>query len=209
MRRGFDWPFKNGCDSHQIDLFVTIRHSFRPRGHLKAAAAATTKCPERDVVNFPRPVRQVYPGKVHMGFIPCIGPYTFRLCLATYLCSKEIYIMEREFYAGLSIAIMGVYAVKKLGSGHSQIWPLKKPKARIAAEKVEQDRALAMKMLFDAVKRENVALQLEAAYRQQLRNPRNRFSAGQPAAITENCGESDCCDGNQVICQPYISPSLS
>jgi hypothetical protein len=29
MRRGFDWPFKNGCDSHPIDLFVATRHSFR------------------------------------------------------------------------------------------------------------------------------------------------------------------------------------
>jgi hypothetical protein len=27
-----------------------------------------------------------------------------------------MYIMEHEFYAGLSIAIMGVYGVKKLGS---------------------------------------------------------------------------------------------
>lgn len=43
------------------------------------------------------------------------GPYTFGLGLVTYLCSKEIYIMEHEFYTGLSIAIMGIYAVKKLG----------------------------------------------------------------------------------------------
>lgn len=40
-------------------------------------------------------------------------------------------------------------------------------KSKIVAENVEQDRALAQKMLFDA-KRENVALQLEAAYREQL-----------------------------------------
>lgn len=40
-------------------------------------------------------------------------------------------------------------------------------KDSIAAEKVEQDRALAQKMLFDA-KRENVKLQLESAYREQL-----------------------------------------
>ena len=45
------------------------------------------------------------------------GPYTFGLGLTTYLLSKEIYIMEHEFYTGLSIAIMAIYGVKKLGPG--------------------------------------------------------------------------------------------
>ncbi len=45
-------------------------------------------------------------------------------------------------------------------------------KQSMAAEKVEQERALAQKMLFEA-KRENVKLQLEAAYREQLVNVYN------------------------------------
>lgn len=46
----------------------------------------------------------------------------------------------------------------------------------IAAEKVEQGRAEAMKMLFDA-KRENIKLQLEAAYREQLIKVYNEVSS--------------------------------
>lgn len=37
--------------------------------------------------------------------------------MITYLCSKEIYVMEHEYYSGLSLGIMAVVAVKKLGPG--------------------------------------------------------------------------------------------
>lgn len=43
------------------------------------------------------------------------GPYVFGAGLTTYLCSKEIYVMEHEYYSGLSILIMVVYATKKFG----------------------------------------------------------------------------------------------
>lgn len=45
------------------------------------------------------------------------GPYMFGVGLTTFLCSKEIYVMEHEFYTGLSIFVMAVYAIKKLGPG--------------------------------------------------------------------------------------------
>ena len=43
------------------------------------------------------------------------GPYVFGAGLMTYLCSKEIYVMEHEYYNGLSLAVMVVFAVKKFG----------------------------------------------------------------------------------------------
>lgn len=45
------------------------------------------------------------------------GPYMLGVGLTTFLCSKEIYVMEHEFYTGLSILVMVVFAVKKFGPG--------------------------------------------------------------------------------------------
>uniref|UniRef100_D3TR96 ATP synthase subunit b n=2 Tax=Glossina TaxID=44049 RepID=D3TR96_GLOMM len=148
-----------------------------------------------------RPVRLEQPGKVRLGFIPdewfqffynktgVTGPYTFGVGLITYLCSKEIYVMEHEYYSGISLAIMAVVAVKKLGPpiakwADSEIdrieneWnegreaELKSLKDSIEAEKKEQWRAEGSLMLMDA-KKENVALQLEAAFRERVMNVYN------------------------------------
>ena len=45
----------------------------------------------------------------------CLGPYTFGVGLATYLVSKEIYVLEHEYYTVISILIMTVFIVKKFG----------------------------------------------------------------------------------------------
>lgn len=64
---------------------------------------------------------------MRMGFIPeewftffykktgVTGPYTLAFTLSTYLVSKEIYVLEHEYYSGLSLLVMWIVAVKKLG----------------------------------------------------------------------------------------------
>jgi len=145
-----------------------------------------------------RPVRPEFPGKVRMGFIPeewfqffynktgVTGPYTFGVGLITYLCSKEIYVMEHEYYSGLSLGIMAIIAVKKLGPSVAAYcdkeidrieteWKegreneLKALAEAIEEEKKEQWRAEGALLLMDA-KKENVALQLEAAFRERAIN---------------------------------------
>lgn len=104
--------------------------------------------------------------------------------LTTYLCSKEIFIMEHEFYAGLSLMIMVVYAVKKFGPAVAKFadqevdkveseWSesrnaqLRDLEANISEEKKAQWSAEGHTLLM-AAKKENIGLQLEAAYRERL-----------------------------------------
>jgi len=94
----------------------------RATGTTAANNAAASDLPAGAV----RPVR-IEPGKVRMGFIPeewftlfysktgVTGPYTLGVTLGTYLISKEIYVMEHEYYSGLSLALLCILAVKKLG----------------------------------------------------------------------------------------------
>lgn len=130
-----------------------------------------------------------------MGFIPdewfqvfynktgVTGPYLFGTGLVVYLYSKEILIMEHEFASGLTLALMAWYAVKKFGPGvraylekevdkeeqeidNYRLSGIETFKESIKNEEVAQWQAQGQHYLFEA-KRENVALQLEAEFRQR------------------------------------------
>lgn len=159
------------------------------------------------MVNFPRPKRLIDPAPVRLGIFPdswftffynktgVTGPYTFGAGLLTYLLSKEIWVLEHEFWGGVSFFIMIIYGVKKFGPQMSaylekeiqndldemnagKINEIETYTKAIEAEKLSQFQAEGQKMLFE-VKRENVALQLEAVYRERLmdvyRSVKNRL----------------------------------
>ncbi|XP_005182484.1 ATP synthase subunit b, mitochondrial-like [Musca domestica] len=140
--------------------------------------------------------RPIEPAKVRMGFIPddwftffynktgVTGPYMFGVGLLNYLFSKEIYICEHEFYNGLSMALLCIAAVKKLGplvadycdkeiDKIEQKWQqmhkeeLKALESLIEHERQEQWRAEGSLLLMQ-MKKENIALQLEEAHRKAM-----------------------------------------
>ncbi|KPI97660.1 PREDICTED: ATP synthase subunit b, mitochondrial [Papilio xuthus] len=164
---------------------------------LVARGSASDVAGVRDEKNFPRPVRGE-PGKVRLGFVPeewfqffhsktgVTGPYTFGVGLATYLFSKEIYVMEHEYYTGLSIFLMVYYATTRFGPkiaawldkevdavenswNEGRVQSIKDLEQAIEDEKTAQWRAQGQELLIQA-KKENVLLQLEAAYRERMMN---------------------------------------
>lgn len=94
-----------------------------------------------------RPKRAEHGGKVRLGFLPeewftffynktgVTGPYVFGAGLMTYLCSKEIYVMEHEYYNGLSLAVMVVFAVKKFDLRWPLTWTRKSTKSKTSGRK--------------------------------------------------------------------------
>ncbi|KAF7209682.1 ATP synthase F(0) complex subunit B1, mitochondrial [Nothobranchius furzeri] len=135
------------------------------------------------------------PGKVRHGFVPeeffqllypktgVTGPYMFGTGLIIYLLSKEIYVINQETLAGISIGAIIIYAVKKFGPSVAafadQLNEEKVAKVQevkdlamtnlaqaIENEKKEQWRVEGRSMLFDA-KRNNVAMLLETNYRER------------------------------------------
>lgn len=152
--------------------------------------------PERDYTNFPRLVLPTTNPPVRMGFIPetwfkmfeektgVTGPYVFGFGLVTFLLSKEIWIVEHGFSHFLAFWIVFYYIYRKYGSqiggyldrlGEEQMerhWykPMRQTIAQSEEIVKNAEQMIAceagQKYLFEA-KRENVDLQLEAAYRQR------------------------------------------
>ncbi|KAM9321263.1 ATP synthase peripheral stalk subunit b, mitochondrial [Gastrophryne carolinensis] len=141
------------------------------------------------------------PGKVRHGIIPeeffqflypktgVTGPYMFGTGLLVYLLSKEIYVINHESVAMLSLGLVGIYSVKKFGHKVAEFadrvneervskaesvkaTAMAELAAAIEAEKKEQWRVEGRNHLFDA-KRNNVAMLLETNYRERLLNVYN------------------------------------
>lgn len=151
--------------------------------------------PERDVINFPRLKRPEHPGKVRMGVFPeewfqffypktgVTGPYLFGTGLLTYLYSKEIMVMDHEFFCGITLIIMFTYAHKKFGKQIAAYCDSEYEKELTLAQESHNSEVEAMKevienearaqeetkcqaLIFEA-KKENIGLQLETEYRRR------------------------------------------
>ena len=155
------------------------------------------KDPARDLVNYPRPKRAIYPEGRRLILIPdswfralypktgVTGPYVLTAGLLTFLFSKEYIIYEAEMNAGVFLCLTIAFAVNKFGpkvNAHVQnltdtggwLWyswqkdAIKRLNEIIDTIKNNQDSLKGQDILFDA-KRENVALQREAEYRRRLK----------------------------------------
>jgi len=155
------------------------------------------KNPLRDHVNFPRRKYEEHPAQVRHWWIPegyfeffhaktgVTGPYMFAVSLGTYLCSKEIWVLEHDFYTGLAFATIFVGLVNKIGPGvtaylhkeqdkerdfYASIRQKEIDRCRTAIEDEEKGQFMAGSYEeLIAAKKENVGLQLESEYRARLK----------------------------------------
>ncbi|KAF5304909.1 hypothetical protein FQR65_LT00793 [Abscondita terminalis] len=152
------------------------------------------QCSENEEKNERTIVRQE-PGLVRLGFVPnewfefffkktgVTGLGTFCFTVGTYVISKEYFIMEHEYYNGLSMVLLCAVFTKNFGPSLAKYLDketdeyenaLKNTREQdkqtiqknIDGELKLQESAEAQLILIEA-KRENVMLQREAAYRER------------------------------------------
>merc|ERR1712066_345713 len=136
--------------------------------------AVSTPNPERDLVNFPARVRPIDKAPVRLGIFPeewftalypktgVTGPYMALFGLSTFLCSKEYFVMEHDFYVGIGLAIVLTGVVKTVGPAYTAA--LNK---QLDEEEAGQADTSAWADII-AAKKEAVGLQLESVYRARL-----------------------------------------
>ena len=112
------------------------------------------------------------------------GPYMALFGLSTFLCSKEYFVMEHDFYAGIALAIVMGGLIKNVGPGYTEYVnkeldaeeayfknirqsEIDACKNSILAEEAAQANTAAWEDII-AAKKEIVGLQLEAEYRGRL-----------------------------------------
>jgi len=165
---------------------------------IKAAssAAPATGKEERDLVNFPRVERLQDPAPVKMYMFPqswfdafynqtgVTGPYMLGFGAAMFLLSKEIWVVEHELKNGVLMFLTWGLLIKKFGPAYNK-WieaeiekdhktlndlrdiPLNSLSASLENHASVIDQAKHQYIVYDS-KKENIGLQLEAAYRQRL-----------------------------------------
>merc|ERR1712153_211579 len=173
---------------------LAINKAAQARNCLVASSrglSVSTPNPERDLVNFPARVRPIDRSPVRLLVFPeewftalypktgVSGPYMALGGLATFLCSKEYFVMEHDFYVGFGLFIVLAGVVKQVGPD----WATSVNKAidedEAALKSIRQGEIDSCKasianeesvQAITAAKKEAVGLQLEGVYRARLQS---------------------------------------
>jgi len=187
--------------SFRLDQFkmlsrVALNRGVQAQKMIVRGLSVSAPTMERDLVNFPPRQRPIERNPVRMGVFPeewftalysktgVSGPYMFLAGVGTFLCSKEYFVMEHDFYVGIGLFAVLATVVKQVGPSwteeinkeldqeEAELRSIRQNeidacKASIDGELKEQDNATAWEAIIQA-KKEAVGLQLEAAYRARL-----------------------------------------
>ena len=116
--------------------------------------------PERDLVNFPRRKRPLDEAPVRLGFLPedwflqfhskkgVTGPYMFLASFGTFLISKEIYVLEHEFYTGIGLFLIGLTLVKGVGPSFNKYIHAEMEKDEAKLRAIRQARLITLIVIY-------------------------------------------------------------